>query len=136
MISPVVVDTIAARIHARHAPAWAAVRSDAAAAKAGGWTRESVLDMVGRAEALATKQADATIAAFRPFLLPAMTTPEGRRLVNEHLGRARATIVNHLMPGGITLAKAEAVIAEAEARDAEIADTFAALVADALETDR
>ena len=127
MISGGTIAAVGRGVERRFKPQWDALRADMAAAMAADWPDGS-LPFVARAEDLANRQADASIATIRPLLAPAMSTREGKAAVKEQLDIARAEIVAKLLPGGMTVAWAKEKLAEPDAKE----DAFAALVAEAL----
>lgn len=124
MIDRATLGAVARGVAKRFAPERAALLADLTWARSAG-----IFDPVAFAERMedaADRHSDAMVKAVRPLLARARLTPAGRRVVDEALDQIRTEARKGLLPGGMTAAEVSAVLADAEAKEAEVFDMFTA----------
>ncbi|WPZ33134.1 hypothetical protein T8K17_18050 [Thalassobaculum sp. OXR-137] len=128
MISRATLGAVARGVAKRFAPERAALLTDLTEARS-----SDAFDAAAFAERMedaADRHADAVVKAVRPLLTRVRLTPAGREVVDIALAQIRTETRNRLLPAGMTAADVRANLADAEAKDGEIFDLFAAALED------
>ncbi|WP_420564147.1 hypothetical protein [Thalassobaculum sp.] len=128
MINRATLGAVARGVAKRFAPERAALLADLTEARSSGAFDPAAF--AERMEDVADRHADAVVQAVRPLLARVRLTPAGRDVVDTALAQIRTETRNRLLPDGMSAAEVRATMADAEAKDGEIVDLFAAALED------